>query len=351
MNREHTLDKMLQVLKKHFEKCGYEVARYSNDFLPVRVPLYCKKDENGKLDELVVDFTTSSTISKDAFFPTMTIGGVRIFEASPLGFYQYYFIQAKTYLAYPDYVVETDEFNEFKKVCVKRGIGLLKTSKTKITEVVQSRPLFDEICNQLSMKNDDIKSKLEYYLRNCLHYFVYYPEPIYKIRAITGRVKGDISFVLIDKLSELENIAYNEELNKTLAFNYRQERRDDYQIALDTIKKLWSGKGVQDIDYKGIGVEYPIIQRQLEDILLRNPEYRDHFLHQFQVFLLGAYVIDKLYGNEKCIKEFERRFKCPIENAWLLASTYHDFNYSIQEYDSWIKEFFSQALSISQNKH
>lgn len=110
-----------------------------------------------------MDFTTSSTISKDAFFPTMTIGGIRIFEASPLGFYQYYFIQAKTYLAYPDYVVETGEFNEFKKVCVKRGIGLLKIAKTKITEVVQSRPLFDEICNQLSIKNDDIKSKLEYY--------------------------------------------------------------------------------------------------------------------------------------------------------------------------------------------
>jgi len=135
-------------------------------------------------------------------------------------------------------------------------------------------------------------------------------------------------------------VTYKEELKK-LASDYRQEARDDYQIALDTIKKLW---------VEVSGVKYPEIQRQLEDILLRNPEYRDHFLHQFQVFLLGAYIIDKLYDHkEKCITEFKESYECGIENAWLLASTYHDFNYSIQEYDFWIKEFFSHALSISQN--
>lgn len=136
-------------------------------------------------------------------------------------------------------------------------------------------------------------------------------------------------------------MTYKDELKK-LSSDYRQEARDDYQIALDTIKKLW---------VEVSGVEYPEIQRRLEDILLQNPEYRDHFLHQFQVFLLGAYIIDKLYDdNRKYIIKINRVFKCRIEKVWLLASTYHDFNYSIQEYDLWIKEFFAQALNIK-NEH
>ena len=96
------------------------------------------------------------------------------------------------------------------------------------------------------------------------------------------------------------------------------------------------------------GVKYPEIQRQLEDILLRDSRYRDHFLHQFQVFLLGAYIIDKMYAcKSKCLKDFKKKSGVPIENAWLFASTYHDFNYSIQRYDTWSQEFFSQALSTS----
>jgi len=354
MSREYTRDEMLDWLKKHFEKNKYEVEQYSDEFLPARVPLYCKKEEGSEIDEVVIDFTTDEIISKDAFFHSPSIGGVTILDASSMSFYQYYFPKAKIFFAYPDYVKENDEFNGFKKVCEKKGIGLLKVSereikgtKDHVKEVGNARPLYNEICNELSLKKEDIKNRLEYHLRNCLHYFVYYPEPVFKRRAIIGRTEGNISFVLIDKLCELKNIAYKKILIK-LASEYRQETRDDYQIALDTIKKLWSGEDVQDPDYKGIGVEYPEIQRQLEDILLRNAEYRDHFLHQFQVFLLGTCIIDKLYSNkEKCLTEFSSLYKCPIEKAWLLASTYHDFNYSIQQYDLWIKEFIAQALNTT----
>jgi len=336
-NKEYNRSEMHRWLEEHFKKCGYEVSSYDPQYHPVRVPLYCKKEENDKLDELVVDFTTFRSILKNTFFSSKKISGVKIKEASAISFYQYYFIQAKTYFAYPDYAIENNEFIEFKKICIKKGIGLLKVSKKKITVTIEARSLYEEICNELSIKNTDVKSKLEYYLRNFLHYFVYYPEPEFKRRAITGRTEGDISFILIDKLCELQKISYKEKLID-LASNYRDEARDDYKIALETIKELWS---------KILKVEYPEIQRQLEDILLRNSEYRDHFLHQFQVFLLGIYIIDKLYDNEKCIKEFEHLYECPIENAWLLVSTYHDFNYSIQAYNVWIKEFITLALNTT----
>ncbi len=337
-NKEYTRSEMRQWLEKYFKKCGYNVTSYSERFYPVRVPLHCKKEENNKADELVVDFTTSRTISKDDFFPTITVDKVKIYEASPVRFYQYYFIRAKTYYAFPSYVTENNEFTKFKKVCLNRGIGLIKVSEKEIKIVAEAHPLFNEICDKLAIEHPNVKDLLEYYLRNFLHFFVYYPKPGYKRRAITGRTEGDISFILIDKLCELRNITYKDKLIK-LASEYRQEDRDDYKIALETITELW---------LEICKLEYPEIQRQLEDILLRNSEYRDHFLHQFQVFLLGTYIIDKFYSNnEECVKEFHSLYKCPIEEAWLLASTYHDFNYSIQQYDFWIKEFITQALSMT----
>lgn len=333
MSREYTREEIIQWLKDYFTQEGYEVMRYSDEFLPVRVPLYGRSSSDQKPD-VAVDFTLSSVLSKDTFLPPMTIDKVKIYEASPLCFYQYYFIQAHVYLAYPNYVKKNRDFYEFKKVCETRGIGLLAVSE-EVKEVSKPRPLFDVICDETNIKQN-MRKRLEYFLRNFLHYFVYFPKPEFKRRSITGRTEGNISLVLIEKLGELKKISYASCLTD-LASEYYQEARGDYQIALDTIKRLW-----QEV----CGVEYPEVQRQLEDILLRNPEYRDHFLHQFQVFLLGAYIIDKLYGNnEKCIREYNKNYNCSIEEAWLLASTYHDFNYSIQRYDLWSKEFFSQALN------
>ena len=345
MSREYTRDEMLELLKKHFEKNKYEVEEYCDSFLPARVPLYCKKENGSGIDEVVIEITTDEIVSKEAFFHSPSIGGVTILDASPMSFYQYYFPTAKIFFAYPDYVKENNEFSRFIKFCEKKGIGLLKVSqkeikgiKDQVKEVVNARPLYSEICNELNLKNHSVKDRLEYHLRNCLHYFVYYPKSVFKRRAIMGRTEGNISLLLIDKLCELKNIAHKKILIK-LASEYRRETRDDYQIALETIKDLW--RNVSEI-------EYPEIQRQLEDILLHDTEYRDHFLHQFQVFLLGAYIIDKLYDKEKeYIEHLNRSYKCRVEKAWLLASTYHDFNYSIQKYDFWSKEFLDQSLNTT----
>ncbi len=331
-SKEYTSDEMLKVLKEHFRNQGYKVEEYNDKFLPARVPLYCKNES--KADEIVIDFTTTNIISKETFFPTDIIDRVRIHEAAPVRFYQYYFIKAKTYLAYPDYVEESEDFNDFKKVCKDRGIGLLKTSETKIEEIIKPRTLFEDICKKLGIKNSDTKMELEYHLRNCLHYFVYYPEPIFKKRAITGRTEQNIPFILIDKLCELKNVAYKKELN-ALAFKYRKEARDDYDIAEKCITQLWK---------KYLGLKYPNIQRRVENILQRDEEYREHFVHQFQVFLIGTYILDSIYPEIS--ESFKSKFKCKIENVWLPATTFHDFSYGLQNFDTWLMQFFEETLRV-----
>ena len=339
MNGLYTGGEMLEWLTKYFHDREYEVKKYFPEFEPARVPLYCvKKEQEEIVDEIVIEITIDEIISKESFFPPFSIAAEGIEneeEAAPVRFYQYYFPKAKVFFAYPDYVRENDKFNEFKKVCVKRGIGLLKTSKTKIQETLESRSLFDQICAQLIIKDDKIKSKLEYHLRNCLNYFVYYPNSVFKKRAITGKAEEKMSFALVDKLLELKNIIYSEKLIE-LSSNIRRESRDDYEIAESYITILWD---------KYLGLKYPNIQRRVENILQRNEVYREHFVHQFQVFLIGAYILDKIHP--KIAEKFEEQHDgSKIENVWLIASTFHDFSYGLQSFDTWLMQFFEDTLRI-----
>ena len=329
-NKEYTPSEMVCKLKKYFEAKGYEVDENSKKFQPARVPLYCRKQDK----EIVIDFTIDRFISKKIFFPSETIEGVEIQDASPVRFYQYYFTNAKIFFAYPYYVKEDDGFNEFKKVCENRGIGLLKIFETKIEEVAKSRPLFDDICAELEIKENKIKKKLEYHLRNCLHYFVYYPKPVFKRRAITGKAKERMSYVLIDKLSNLNNIIYKKPLIE-LSFDYRKEARDDYEIAEKCITDLW---------HEYLGLKYPNIHKRVENILQRDEVYREHFVHQFQVFLIGAYILDYIYPE--VAEKFEEKHECKIENVWLAASTFHDFSYGLQNFDTWLMQFFEDILRV-----
>ena len=333
----YTRDGMLSTIEKHFKENGYVTKHFSEDFLPARVPLYCSKEN----EEIVVEITTEENISKEDFFPEQTIDNIDFYAASSVIFYQHYFIKAKIFYAYPDYANGGDNFEKFKNICEKRGIGLLKTSKNNVELLVDAKPLFQEICNQLQISEVNIRTKLEYHLRNFLHYFVYYPEPEFKRRSISSRPvknKENISFVLIDKLLELKNISYRETLIE-LANTYRKKALNDYEIAELCIKDLWKNY---------IGIKYPTIQIRVENILQRNEKYREHFLHQFQVFLIGAYFLDKKYNEIS--EKYNEEYDCKIEVVWLAASTFHDFNYSLQFYETWLIQYFKDALVIKNDQ-
>lgn len=86
----------------------------------------------------------------------------------------------------------------------------------------------------------------------------------------------------------------------------------------------------------------------MESILQRNEVYREHFVHQFQVFLIGAYVLDNIYSE--IAKEFYKKYKCRIETVWLAASTFHDFSYGLQNFDIWLLQFFEDTLRIKNSQ-
>ncbi len=93
-----------------------------------------------------------------------------------------------------------------------------------------------------------------------------------------------------------------------------------------------------------------------EQILSELPGYRSHFIHQYQVFLLGYYIIKMLSAKSMSFCESYRQSlssltlvpeeeKEAIANiAWLVAATFHDVAYPLEETRRWLPEMIVNFL-------
>lgn len=93
-----------------------------------------------------------------------------------------------------------------------------------------------------------------------------------------------------------------------------------------------------------------------EQMLTELPGYRGHFIHQYQVFLLGYYIIEML---KKLGSPFHNSYyqsliphssateeeKEEVANiAWLVTSTFHDIAYPLEEIKRWLPKMISNFL-------
>lgn len=155
------------------------------------------------------------------------------------------------------------------------------------------------------------------------------------------RGKRYIERGILDLVFELENVSYREQLCGLVA-KHLSLKGDDYEFVQNAFEELW--------DECGFETKYSGFLKKFEPILLHifageKMPYRDHYLHQFQVFLLGIYIIDKLYSIDKEIfpPQKERQL---LEKQWLVASSFHDVLYPVQLYDEWSQGFFEEILGI-----
>jgi len=399
---EYSRDYMLSEVKKYFSKKHYTGPKYSDEY-DIRVPLYCESEnKRTEEDDVFVDYTTSGEITKDVFFAPKKVetrkkNGKPEFRKlifSPLLFYQYYFPSARVFYAIPDYAIHNHDkicvdadgtckdtcrckdFADFVSYCEEQKIGLLKvyginiknkTEKLAVKEILPATPLskrFSEEIIRLCKEYENeakkepksnktykqhiaelarilakIDKKTQSYLHSALDYFVYYAHPEFKRRSIVGRINL-ISLFLIEKMEELKKITFLKELQE-FSDSYRHAEVSDYDIASDYVNRLWK---------KHLNLNYPPakIQERFEEIFLTNPRYREHFVHQFQVFLLGSLIIDKLYSSKKAVfDDFLKRNGDPLEKAWLATSTYHDYNFSTQKYNEWLGKYLEEILQLS----
>lgn len=338
---------IIQRVSEHFKHEGFDCQIYTDKLGAVRIPLYCHRNKgDSEKEEVIVDVITDDALSRETYLPDMEEQGAIIKDACSTRFFQYYLPHAKIYWAFGHYVVRNKKFDEFKEACAKAGIGLIEVLqdniKIELSAVSLAETLLEKIrketakcstANELAIKLEDVVDGLH---EDSLHYLVYYGAPEFRRRSITSRGTQDLSIKLINQLLSIKHLAYAQELVQ-LSEKYNTECRQDPEIALGEIQELWR---------KRLNLEYPNIQKDFESILLLDPWYRDHFLHQFQVFLLGALILDQYY-NTSAIRKFKTDNNAEIEDAWLAAATYHDFNYSIQMSEDWMMDFLKQTLNIN----
>ena len=134
---------------------------------------------------------------------------------------------------------------------------------------------------------------------------------------------------------ELEKVSYRQKVQE-LVTEHLSKKTNDYDFVRDAFASLWKVCNLE--------IPYSDFLKTFEPALYHlaaggGRTYRDHYLHQFQVFLLGLHIIDKFH--EKL------NFDEVKEKQWLVASSFHDVAYPVQLYDGWSKEFFEKVFGIS----
>ncbi|MDD2665814.1 MAG: GAF domain-containing protein [Methanocellales archaeon] len=176
---------------------------------------------------------------------------------------------------------------------------------------------------------------------------------------------------LLEKCRDISELSYTPQIQKFLS-HYpssgdlksgmdKVKIKSPIEAVLDSISSLWQ---IDEMEKYNCNLFNEL--KNIEVLLKEIPHYRDHFMHQFQVFLLGCCIIDKMYkfkktknfstfsdlyfksientlsGNQKFSEDEKRKI---AETAWLIASTTHDLCYPLERFDDWIGIFISTFFS------
>lgn len=143
--------------------------------------------------------------------------------------------------------------------------------------------------------------------------------------------KHHIPYSLVDLLPGLRNVQLRDQLNQ-FASTYKdkrfEEEPEEYQTISVAISEMMS-----DLNY-----QQSLIQKV--DAVMRaelaypeaDDQYREHFIHPFQTFLLGVIIIDKHYSvfQKWFSSELCNTPRTSVESVWLLASVFHDHFKSVR---------------------
>lgn len=102
--------------------------------------------------------------------------------------------------------------------------------------------------------------------------------------------------------------------------NSNSERDSEFAMAIvDLIRELFLKINFTD----GLAFDLLKAWQNYEEIIFHSHEkYREHFLHQFQDFLMGCLFLEKLWEKQHTILQNRRFFR-----RWILASLFHDVGY------------------------
>jgi len=238
--------------------------------------------------------------------------------------------------------------DKLNKIAQENKFGLWRVDVTKKepTQILQPKTFRDRMEEEFKEPQDnEVKKKFPQEVRgeksakNLARFFdKYVREAIEGVVGITPDEAGKryIDRKVLDLAFDLRKVSYRQKVQDLVTEHLISKKTNDYDFVNHAFTSLWRE------------CKFPIVYsdflKTFEPALFHlsapgGKTYRDHYLHQFQVFLLGLHIIDKFYQKLK----FDR----VKEMQWLVASSFHDVAYPVQLYDGWSKRFFKKLFGIS----
>jgi hypothetical protein len=96
-------------------------------------------------------------------------------------------------------------------------------------------------------------------------------------------------------------------------------------------------------------ISYIAPLQSYQPVLFQLPEYREHFVHQFNVFLLGYVILNSLPAES--FKLFENRCTGKqkdkaVFKVWFVVSLFHDTGYPLGKSGKWASDFLAQMFKL-----
>lgn len=331
---------IISILRDDFQKKEYGISDTCDKFPYLPVDIFCTvSTEGGKNEYWFVLIASIDHISDD--FQKM------------LDFYRYYIQteyepseyrvilvvpEAATVEKTPYYAEGEEKGDDFYEV---GGFGLWTISGDgKIDkETYPAITLSDKIAKDYQALNDRAKkikrmSKIlpEEFADGYIHFSV---KAIVDYYDTNYNVKFEEKYLdsnLLETILKLKNISYKESIYDSVSEQLSKKIKSDFDFCTETFNNLWRDNLGEEI--------YPEEHKNLETLLVQMyPRYRDHYIHQLQVFYLGLSIIDLLIDNNKM--ESQNGFP---DIAWLLAASFHDYAHPIEKYDEFVCFFVNRCL-------
>ena len=232
----------------------------------------------------------------------------------------------------PEKVVDAEFFRKRMSEAFKVSVKNPKNMGEAITDISKEIKVAENVLiKAIEEKAEDFATFFEQYILEAVEAIAEIPSEQIGKRYIDRQ--------LIDGILELHNIPCLTEC-RDLVHDHLSEKNDDYKFAGKCFKKLW---------HDTFGIEFPTTLGDYDRFLQQFfPQYREHFVHQFQVFLFGMIIFDYLLEDSSILFENggSEEEKENLLKGWLLTSSIHDFTYPLQKYDKWSEDFFQQQLGI-----
>lgn len=122
-----------------------------------------------------------------------------------------------------------------------------------------------------------------------------------------------------------------------------------YEKVVNHIKEISNYALKLSNEYMGIIEDL----ERFESLLRMDIRYRDHFIHQFQVFLMGYYMINRSdnlqnllvkYLKEKGYSGSNEDLLDPVITCWFLSSMFHDIAYPIEKTNKLLGSYLKAAF-------